>query len=279
MVDVSDARARLRRARERYDAAQAEIERWRRDGNQLAPLAIENPTHARIDFFLGVGKLPPADVMVDLADYFGNLQAALDYAASAVFAAAGGDPHSRQARGVYFPIPPPGGFWDAMAPQVKWAWPEAVEVMGKTQGPQANSLPVLKGLTNAGKHHALYVASLVEQELTFNAFFDEERHLSLGIGFSAERIPRLIEGEAIHLGWAFLHRVEPGSYEMSPEPVLRHEVQDIQLPMRMPKFQLGIVGRQFYAPFDALYGFADQVESVLDDLAELDPPKAVSLDG
>lgn len=174
MLDVSDAQVRLRRAGRLLHSVQAMLRDWLTD--EPLRLKFQRDPDAAIDQYVAEVLRPvPEDVAAEAGDFANNVRSALNYAAMAIYAGAGGDPGSDEARVVDFPIAETDRQWqNAQRRQLSRAWPEAIAELQRFQpctgpSPAGAALLNLQELNNADKHRYLHVVgaatTAVESEM------------------------------------------------------------------------------------------------------------------
>lgn len=163
-LDVSGAESKIAWASEVLERSLRNYDIWSK--SNLVVTSLIDPDKIFQKWVLHVKSLPPSDVILGFGDTLSNARSALDYLAWQIFVASGGDPSSKEARYIYFPIASDSvDFNKQRKSKLKGAWSEAVELARSLQDyavgiPHYRALQGLESLCNSQKHRALHFAAV-----------------------------------------------------------------------------------------------------------------------
>jgi hypothetical protein len=133
VLDLTDARAKLDRAKELHGELTAALTQWQDSGG------VEAQSRRALQFvcYIGYAKVntaPPINLQMRAGEVLHALRSALDYAAFQIHLAGGGTPDGPDARRVAFPIVTDPAKWESsVAANVRNAWPAAVAELRAVQ--------------------------------------------------------------------------------------------------------------------------------------------------
>jgi hypothetical protein len=126
VLDLTDARAKIDRAKELHDELSAALQAWQVTGG------VEAQSRRSLQFvcYIGYAKVntaPPISLPLRAGEVLHALRTALDYTAFQIYLANGGTPDGPDAHKVAFPIVTDPAKWErVVAGKVPGAWPAAV---------------------------------------------------------------------------------------------------------------------------------------------------------
>jgi hypothetical protein len=133
VLDLSDARAKLGRAKELHGELTTALTQWQDSGG------VEAQSRRALHFvcYIGYAKVnaaPPINLPIRAGEVLHALRTALDYTAFQIHLAGGGTPDGPNARRVAFPIVTDPAKWESsVAANVRNAWPTAVAELRAVQ--------------------------------------------------------------------------------------------------------------------------------------------------
>lgn len=133
VLDLTDARAKLGRAKELHTELDQALGEWQSSGGVEAQV---RPSHEFISYtgFAKVNAEPPINLQMRAGEVLHALRTALDYAAFQIHLAGGGTPDGPDARRVAFPIVTDPDKWQSsVTANVRNAWPTAVAELRAVQ--------------------------------------------------------------------------------------------------------------------------------------------------
>lgn len=131
-LDVSGAESKIAWASEVLERSLRNYDIWCK--SNLVVTSLVDPEKIFQKWVLHVKSLPPFDVILGFGDTLSNARSALDYLAWEIFVTGGGDPSSKEARFIYFPIASNSvDFNKQRKSKLKGAWSEAVELTRSLQ--------------------------------------------------------------------------------------------------------------------------------------------------
>ncbi|WP_241473775.1 hypothetical protein [Mycolicibacterium neoaurum] len=162
---MKNALARLDRAKEQEQKLKEAFNEWV-SSEAIQIIGERDPEFARYGYFVVMHKEPKENLALLAGELFNNLRAALDYVAFQIFLAASGDPDSKQAKSVAFPIVTDADRWQKTLRQnVPGVWEAAAERLQWCQpfvqfSPNTNALPALQGVGATDKHRDLVLYAM-----------------------------------------------------------------------------------------------------------------------
>ncbi len=165
MLDLTDAFARIERARKQSEELNQGFMEWQKSGG-LQCIGERDPQFARYGWFIVMNAEPSDNLALVAGEIFNNLRSALDYIAYQIYLKGGGDPEAKQAKSVGFPIVTEEERWDnVVAANVPFAWDEATEKLKWCQpfvqlGQEITALPALRGVGATDKHRSLVMYAM-----------------------------------------------------------------------------------------------------------------------
>jgi hypothetical protein len=133
VLDLTDARAKIDRAKELYDELTTALTEWRDSGGVEAQ---SRPSSQFVCYFgfVKVNTAPPINLPLRAGEVLHALRTALDYTAFQIYLTGGGAPDGPDAHKVAFPIVTEPAKWDsAVARKVPGVWPAAVAELRAVQ--------------------------------------------------------------------------------------------------------------------------------------------------
>jgi hypothetical protein len=133
VLDLTDARAKVERAKELHGELTAALTEWHDSGG------VEAQSRRSHQFvcYIGYAKVnaaPPINLPMRAGEMLHALRTALDYTAFQIYLAGGGTPDGAKAQTVQFPIVTDPANWDAAVKgRVTNAWPAAVAELRAVQ--------------------------------------------------------------------------------------------------------------------------------------------------
>ncbi|RFZ15667.1 hypothetical protein DSM43518_00219 [Mycobacterium marinum] len=132
-LDLTDARAKLDRAKELHGELIAALTEWQDSGGVEAQSRRSHQFVCYIGF-AKVSSAPPINLQMRAGEVLHALRTALDYTAFQIHLAGGGTPDGPDARRVAFPIVTDPVKWESsVAANVRNAWPAAVAELRAVQ--------------------------------------------------------------------------------------------------------------------------------------------------
>ncbi|WP_343577712.1 hypothetical protein [Mycobacterium sp.] len=143
VLDLTDALAKVHRAKELHDELTAALTQWQDTGG------VEAQSRRSIQFvcYIGYAKVnaaPPINLPLRAGEVLHALRTALDYTAFQIYLTGGGTPDGPDAHKVAFPIVTDPAKWERnVAGKVPGAWPAAVTELRAVQqfAPPTSNLP------------------------------------------------------------------------------------------------------------------------------------------
>lgn len=162
---LKDARERLKHAKKQHERLKEAFRNWH-SGGGLQLLQNRHPQFCLFQYDVHVTQDPEENLSILAGDVVHNLRVCLDYIATAIYTAGGGDLQSDQIKAVQFPIVRDEQQWaKKVAHNVPFAWDEAIEKLQWCQPfvqlqPNTEVLPVIQGVGSTDKHQNLILFAM-----------------------------------------------------------------------------------------------------------------------
>lgn len=273
MKGLKDAATRINRATRLWNELVSVVKPWL-DNDGIRVELHQDPALAQDTWVIGKTSEPAQPIEALCADILGNLRSALDMIAWQIFVQGGGDPDSKAAKSVYFPIVEDESDWlKQLKQKVPTAWPEAVEALLASQPfkqeivVQRSALPVLHGMNNPDKHRNL---SLIATDVTsvygiFPGLPDDLTYIVT----MAKPGPTIELKVGHELGSLMITRDDPDTGQ--PLPILRNRAPTMPTP-EPPTYDLALRNGDYEMVVLAIPDLMTHVREIYSRFAALESP-------
>ena len=210
---LKDARERLKHAKKQHERLTEAFGKWNQTGG-IQLIGRRHPEFCLFQYNVHVTQDPEENLSILAGDVVHNLRVCLDYIATAIYTAGGGDIQSDQIKAVQFPIVRDEQQWaKTVAHNVPFAWDEAIEKLQWCQPyvqfqPNTEVLPVIQGLGSTDKHQNLILFAMAVMAINgISPEFTGDLNMNMLIAHPA---PAIEIGEPKMLGRVYLEHGDAG---------------------------------------------------------------------